>query len=302
MEARRDSSTTNGASPQQQRRLHIVFDFDCTLSAWDSCKWLVKYYDVFRGRIPPDIKDAYKAPSVPYDEFMNGVFERFGRDGKSVGDLARHMRRLPLIDGFPELLRDLLRRQIEHAGSGGAPPPPIVRILSDSFVPLIEWSLEGNGIDAEAVTRVGRRPSNSGPLIDVDGRADDDSIGLHLTAHHCAIRQLADAEKPLSILRAQPLMRQSECQSCPTRLCKGIVMRELLAKADVDTTFVYLGDGRNDHCALKQLRRQDVGMPKCDSHLERLVGAAPRAQLKCKVLVWENGHQVTQLLKAQGLF
>ncbi|XP_037723900.1 pyridoxal phosphate phosphatase PHOSPHO2 [Drosophila subpulchrella] len=91
-----------------------------------------------------------------------------------------------------------------------------------------------------------------------------------------------------------PYQEQADCELCPSNLCKGSVLEELICSGRYRRV-VYVGDSCNDLCAMKRLREEDVACIRRGYELHGKL-AAHGPELVCSVLAWRDGHELEQLL------
>lgn len=92
------------------------------------------------------------------------------------------------------------------------------------------------------------------------------------------------------------------CPSCPYNLCKGSEMVRLMASHN-PLRVVYCGDGQNDWCAAKTLRRGDVLLAREGHALHSLTQENSQSlQMKdVNVTVWRTGEECVDALKRYGV-
>lgn len=91
-------------------------------------------------------------------------------------------------------------------------------------------------------------------------------------------------------LRVYPYEHQTDCDNCPVNLCKGGVMRLLMADGNYNR-IIYVGDGLNDLCPILQLGVEDIA---CIRRGFALHSSLPmfRKKLRCRVFSWRDGHEL----------
>ena len=83
-----------------------------------------------------------------------------------------------------------------------------------------------------------------------------------------------------------------EVNCCQFRLCKGIVLSKILEKNNFEKVF-FIGDGLNDYCAARYLRKGDVLFPRKDFDLHnKLLKDESYKNEVFDVCVWENGEDL----------
>ncbi|XP_030065564.1 pyridoxal phosphate phosphatase PHOSPHO2 [Microcaecilia unicolor] len=93
------------------------------------------------------------------------------------------------------------------------------------------------------------------------------------------------------------------CSECPSNLCKRKMLEEFV---DVQlqhgvqyTKIVYIGDGGNDLCPIKFLKKNDVAMPREGYELHRrIIQMSPEfASVRSYIIVWSTGFEILSYLK-----
>ncbi|XP_006268927.1 pyridoxal phosphate phosphatase PHOSPHO2 isoform X1 [Alligator mississippiensis] len=93
------------------------------------------------------------------------------------------------------------------------------------------------------------------------------------------------------------------CAECPKNLCKRKVLEEFVDKQLQQgvnyTQIVYIGDGGNDLCPVKFLKKNDIAMPRQGFTLEKLISQMSQdlRPIECSVLVWSSGIEILSYLK-----
>lgn len=85
------------------------------------------------------------------------------------------------------------------------------------------------------------------------------------------------------------------CISCPSNLCKGVVLNNLIEKRTEFSRVVYIGDGSNDFCAALQLRPADIVLFRKGFSLERKINRAS-ASLQATPIGWNSPEELRQLV------
>lgn len=91
-------------------------------------------------------------------------------------------------------------------------------------------------------------------------------------------------------LRVYPYEHQTDCNNCPINLCKGGVMRLLMADGNYNR-IIYVGDGLNDLCPILQLGVKDIACIRRGFTLHRSLPKF-RNKMKCRVISWRDGHEL----------
>lgn len=106
------------------------------------------------------------------------------------------------------------------------------------------------------------------------------------------------------------------CPLCPANLCKGTELHRLRYGAGATANssgqqqtlcsssygrIVYAGDGANDICPALSLGENDVVLARAGEALAKYAAAAAAdaglQQIKARVFVWDNHHQLAKLVK-----
>ncbi|EDV46726.1 pyridoxal phosphate phosphatase PHOSPHO2 [Drosophila erecta] len=91
-----------------------------------------------------------------------------------------------------------------------------------------------------------------------------------------------------------PYQEQTDCNLCPSNLCKGSVLEELSCSGRYERV-IYVGDSCNDLCAMKRLQEKDVACIRRGFELHEKM-AAHGQELACSVHTWRDGHELEELL------
>lgn len=95
-------------------------------------------------------------------------------------------------------------------------------------------------------------------------------------------------------LLVTPYENQTNCDKCPINLCKGGIMRCIIADATY-RRIVYVGDGHNDLCPILQLGVEDVACVRRGFVLHSMLPTF-RRRLCCRVVTWRDGHELLEHL------
>lgn len=178
-----------------------------------------------------------------------------------------------------------------------------VKVLSDCNSVFINHILTG----ARLGSFVDEVITNSAAFERVQGAgAGDQAVGLG--GSHASADSTSSTYK-LVIHPRQP--HSHNCKLCPSNLCKGREMAQLLqqqSKAAGDSTaaaargrVVYAGDGANDICPALALGPDDVVLAKAGHALAKYVEAAAAdksmQQPAAQVYVWDTHEQLAQLVR-----
>lgn len=85
------------------------------------------------------------------------------------------------------------------------------------------------------------------------------------------------------------------CPTCPQNLCKGLVISELIHTTPVPARMVYIGDGSNDFCAVRQLRVTDVVLYRKGFALESKIRSAS-TNLLATCRGWDDANTLRRLV------
>jgi len=261
----------------------IVFDYDYSLINDNSDTWVVKrlseaiYRDIF-GR------DAVQRG---WTETMDAAMEALHNAGHTIEEIRREAASVPF---FPEM-RDALR----YAATAGAAGECRLVILSDANRIFIEAGLEGMGL------------ADLFDLSAAQGKKLDSST-------HSGVILTNDGDEENGRLRVRPFHHNSECPLCPSNLCKGRVLSDLLAtRSPENSPIIYIGDGGGDFCAATRLKETDYLLyrsgPKWGLQ-HRLVKQGKlgvgevsedtlesKYPIKCRVVPWSTGEDVFAAFK-----
>ena len=96
--------------------------------------------------------------------------------------------------------------------------------------------------------------------------------------------------------------RQDWCQLSSINLCKGHILEEYIAsRANEGVTYdqvSFVGDGSNDLCPMLRLRSQDLAFVRKNFRLEKIISRRTEQDLKAKVIMWDNGKDILDVLKS----
>lgn len=85
------------------------------------------------------------------------------------------------------------------------------------------------------------------------------------------------------------------CPSCPSNLCKGVVLKNLMERSIGPFRIVYVGDGSNDFCAALQLRSEDIVLFRKGYPLERKIKCTNMC-LRATSIGWSTPEELKQLV------
>lgn len=90
-----------------------------------------------------------------------------------------------------------------------------------------------------------------------------------------------------------------ECSMCDICMCKGKIIKDILATKDHFRNIIFICDGSNDFCLGKELKEHDVLFVRKDFSLyKKLYNKGYIDKLKCKVNLWENGDDIVHFLNS----
>ncbi|GAB5371772.1 hypothetical protein AAMO2058_001608500 [Amorphochlora amoebiformis] len=92
------------------------------------------------------------------------------------------------------------------------------------------------------------------------------------------------------------------CKTCPVNLCKSVVLREILAAEGVDLDskdekgprVLYVGDGGNDVCPARVLRKVDVVAARAKYRLDKILTENPADAILSR---WANGEEAVTVFR-----
>lgn len=239
-------------------KILVAFDFDHTVIDDNSDIYVSHLCP--DGKIPQNIKDKYSDRG--WTDYMGAIFEYLYGNGVTEADLKSCIEELPLCDGMEELLRYLAAETFE------------VIIVSDSNSMFIKYSLEKFQL-TDVVNAVYTNPA-------------------YYSQNGC--------------LKIDWYHRQDWCDLSTENLCKGHILDDHIAKKQEDNVvfdyIIYVGDGGNDLCPALRLREQDYICPRKNFSLWKkfkklgmLNGENSDGKLKAKVVDWDSGLQILDLVK-----
>lgn len=254
----RTSSLRMADKSNDNQKILVAFDFDHTVIDDNSDIYISKLCP--NGNIPQEIKDKYSDRG--WTDYMGAIFEYLHINGITEADLKNNIEELPLTDGMGELLKYLGSENFE------------VIIVSDSNSMFISYSLNKFKL-VDTVNAVYTNPAS----YDQNG-----------------------------CLRIEWFHHQDWCDLSTENLCKGQILEDHIAKRKLENVvydyIVYVGDGYNDLCPALRLREKDFICPRKDFHLWKkfkklglLNGETSDYDLKAKILEWDSGLQVLDLIK-----
>lgn len=110
-----------------------------------------------------------------------------------------------------------------------------------------------------------------------------------------------------NVLLEGEVMNPHDCDLCAANLCKGKVLREEVFPRYQKRQFlqrfanqvVYIGDGGNDFCAVRSLKKGDYAFVRKFDVCKGLEAKVEenKANLKCNILKWRNGKELLENFK-----
>lgn len=116
-----------------------------------------------------------------------------------------------------------------------------------------------------------------------------------------------------NLLEIKPYQEQTECKLSAFNMCKYKILEEFIGKQKsngIDYTQVYfMGDGRNDYCAIKHLTSNDVGCVRygydCFAMLQHAVSGNNTAPItddeidgvNAEIFIWSDGNELLNFIK-----
>jgi RNA polymerase II subunit A small phosphatase-like protein len=273
----------------------LVFDFDKTLTNWDAGERVV-------GELAPELVPWLTGLEQPanFVPITNEVLKEMARRGVSRDKLLTSLQLLG--SELPGPVINIL----QWASNNGLP----VKVLSDCNSVFISHILSGARL-SNCVTEVITNTASFEKVAAAD--MEDACIGL---GSKSSSRKASGYR-----LVIQPRHPESSaphgCPLCPANLCKGTELHRLRYGAGAAAAsnggqqqplcsssygrIVYAGDGANDICPALSLGENDVVLARAGDALAKYaVAAAVDAglqQIKARVFLWENHHQLAKLVK-----
>lgn len=102
------------------------------------------------------------------------------------------------------------------------------------------------------------------------------------------------------LINVNGLQNQSCCRMSPSNLCKKLVMKRFLKIQKENNInyekIIYIGDGKNDLCAVQSLGTNDLVFARAGYLLyDRIMRNQDRVQ--AKVFTWSKGNDIIEVLK-----
>lgn len=240
------------------QKILVAFDFDHTVIDDNSDIYVSNLCP--NGTIPQDIKDKYSDRG--WTDYMGAIFEYLHSKGVTEADLKSCIEEIPLTEGMEELLKYLAADKFD------------VIIISDSNSMFINYTLQKFQL-VDVVNAVYTNPA-------------------HYDQNGC--------------LKIDWFHRQDWCDLSTENLCKGHILDDHIVKRKQKNILfdyiLYVGDGGNDLCPALRLREKDFICPRKNFRLWKkfkklglLNGENSDTELRAKVLEWDSGIQILDLVK-----
>ena len=92
---------------------------------------------------------------------------------------------------------------------------------------------------------------------------------------------------------------QRTCSTCPLNMCKReIIDNYLRTKFSKSIPVLFIGDGQNDVCAAKNLKKGDLVCARSDYRMAKELG---KTKLDADFFEWNNGEQIEEFIKENWL-
>eukprot|EP00741_Cyanophora_paradoxa_P022686 tig00021493_g21909.t1 len=176
--------------------------------------------------------------------------------GHSPEDLARALQTCTLHPAMLEVLRESHARGFE------------LRIISDANTNFIDTICRHYGV-AELFSHVYTNPAH----LESSGRGP-----LRVRPYHA------------------PELPPHGCPLCPPNLCKGSIVRSILAEGSW-ARIVYLGDGGGDFCPATCLRECDLLLPRESWALHEKIMKDAGASVRARLAPWSTYPGVLRIFK-----
>ena len=239
------------------QKILVAFDFDHTVIDDNGDLYVSNLCP--DGKIPQNIKDKFSTRG--WTDYMGAIFEYLHGNGVTEADMKRCIEEIPLTDGMEELFKYIDAKKFD------------VIIISDSNSTFIKYSMDKYHLEVNAVY--------------TNPASYDQNGCLKIDWYH----------------------RQNWCDLSTENLCKGHILDSHIAKRkkedNVEFDYIlYVGDGTNDLCPALRLRDEDFICPRKNFRLWKkmmklglLNGEKNDFELKAKILEWDSGLQILELVK-----
>ena len=101
--------------------------------------------------------------------------------------------------------------------------------------------------------------------------------------------------------RYHPEDHKCKLGHCSINICKGKILVEEMMKDREDSDDlirIYIGDGGGDYCPLRFLNENDFVFCRNGKSLERRIKKEDGIELKCTVMMWNDGKQLLKCFKS----
>jgi len=274
-------------SVARQRNLIVCWDFDWSFVNENTDHYVQQklYGKQKYAVLRPDLMQKAASEGVTvFTDYQDqygwpNVFTEFKLDSKSF---TAALADLPI---FAQNLKTAkaINKQSDLNNNGLSPFSINQYILSNANTVLIDVLLNANGL--KAVFKNDQIWTNPGWY-------DQETGILRVQRYH-------------NVLDGDETLNPHDCDLCDANLCKGKVLREELLVRHRDTTnryenhVIYIGDGGNDFCAVRALKKGDFAFVR---QFEECRGLEAKVEdnsekLKCTILKWKNGKDLLENFK-----
>lgn len=96
-------------------------------------------------------------------------------------------------------------------------------------------------------------------------------------------------------MRVKSFASGHECSRCPMNMCKGEILRELVAEKYKGWTVIYIGDGSNDFCPATQIPQHGFVLARTQFSLEKAIDSNPEL-VRAKVIKWKDAEEMATIV------
>lgn len=96
-------------------------------------------------------------------------------------------------------------------------------------------------------------------------------------------------------IKVTPFASGHECSRCPLNMCKGEILRKLVAKKYQGWTIVYTGDGGNDFCPATQIPEHGIVLARTGFSLEKAIDSNPEL-VQAQVIKWKDADEMAAIV------